>query len=368
MTELRQTPADDGLEAPSPPRVWLRYPLNRGRQEHWSEPSAAPYRLYERTYYYDQDAGPGQLFLVTAAIGQLVGAGHAWRYSVGAKIRAAENAEQEFLDGFTIGHGDVDDLDEAKRLADETALAWLHLPQIPSPPPPIPNLDFVVPPVPPQTQLDFIRRRQDTVRTFADRIHDEDFTMDEGMRATLARVADDMDYLLERVDELDAWGTEAVVELERLEALRQSGELSDGHHSYTELYEQRMLYHAHLAQRWHAEGVPVVKSRRHDTGELCFNGEYFIVVMELATGQVSQHYPIAAWELFQVPSQERPPEWDGHDAATAAKRLRDCLRLLPPRMSMMHARCKNDAPHDPHLFADSRVFHCTGAAATLDRP
>lgn len=368
MTELRQILPAEGPEAAEAPRVWFRLPLDRGRQDHWSKAGAAPYHLYERTYYYDQDAGPGQLYLVTAAIGQLVGTDCAWRYSVGAKIRAHNDAEggMEFLDGFTIGHGDVDNLDEAKRLAHETALAWLGLPQIPSPAPPIPNLDLVAPPVEPQTQLDFIRRRQDTVREFADHVHDEEYTMDPGMRATLARVADDLDYLLERVDELDAWGTEAVTELERLEAMRQSGELSDGHHSYNDLYDQRLLYHAHLAQRWYAEGVPVCKSRRHHTGEECFEGKYFIVVMDLVTGQVSQHYPLRAWDLFRVPDQELAPQWDGHDAAAAAVRLRDALALLPPKLNTPQCRCTDTGEHGGHLFAASRVFWCSGTVHTLN--
>ena len=104
-----------------------------------------------------------------------------------------------------------------------------------------------------------------------------------------------------------------------------TGEISDGYHTFSELYEYRMLYNAHAAQGWHEAGIPVVKSWRHADGDLCFGGGWFIVTATLPTGQVSNHYAADDWDLFWVPEVECAPVWDGHTPAEAADRLRTTL-------------------------------------------
>ena len=104
-----------------------------------------------------------------------------------------------------------------------------------------------------------------------------------------------------------------------------TGQTSDGHPTFDELYEYRMLYNAHAAHGWLAAGIPVVKSWRHSDGEECFGGGWFIVTAELPTGQVSNHYREQYWDLFQVPDEEVAPEYDGHTPAIAANRLRSYL-------------------------------------------
>jgi hypothetical protein len=100
--------------------------------------------------------------------------------------------------------------------------------------------------------------------------------------------------------------------------------VSDGHHTFAELYRYRLLYNAalfnELAKR---PGNPfnVHKSRRHHDGELCFTGGWFIVVAQLPYGQVSNHYEDKDWALFQVPARYRAIEWDGHTPKQAALRL-----------------------------------------------
>ena len=114
----------------------------------------------------------------------------------------------------------------------------------------------------------------------------------------------------------------AVIELT---AELKSGEASDGYHTHNELYEYRMLYHAHAALAWALDGVEVTKSWNHSDGEPCFGGGWFIVTAQLPTGQVTNHYPERDWPLFDVPEVERPTEWDGHTPQDAAARLRAIL-------------------------------------------
>lgn len=113
--------------------------------------------------------------------------------------------------------------------------------------------------------------------------------------------------------------------LAALAAELEAGTASDGYHTHRDLYEYRMLYNAHAAAGWHAARIPVVKSWHHHDGQPCFGGGWFVVVAELDTGQVSNHYAAEHWPLFAIPEVERPPAFDGHTPADAAARLRAAL-------------------------------------------
>ena len=103
------------------------------------------------------------------------------------------------------------------------------------------------------------------------------------------------------------------------------GEVSDGYHTFNELYYYRMLYNAaffNLLPKNMAH-----KSKRHHTGEECFGGGWFIVMANLPTGQISNHYELKDWNLFKVPEKEIADEWDGHTPQEAAKRIKKYLQL-----------------------------------------
>lgn len=100
----------------------------------------------------------------------------------------------------------------------------------------------------------------------------------------------------------------------------------NGYHTHAELYRYRMLYNAHAAAGWLVAGLFVVKSWNHSDGEPCFGGGWFVVVANLPSGSVSNHYEAGAWDLFDVPEVDRAPTWDGHTPAEAADRLEAALR------------------------------------------
>lgn len=121
------------------------------------------------------------------------------------------------------------------------------------------------------------------------------------------------------------------------------GEISDGYHTFDELYEFRLLYNAALFNEWarhdmfwedestaHGQGQPffnVHKSKKHFDGEDCFGGGWFIVMAVLPGGkQISNHYEMKDWDLFQVPTQPRADKWDGHTAEDVANRLEEYLK------------------------------------------
>ena len=100
-------------------------------------------------------------------------------------------------------------------------------------------------------------------------------------------------------------------------------EASDGYHTFAELYEYRMLYNALAANSMPERSI---KSWRNSDGELCFGGGWFVVFIDLPTGQISNHYEAKDWDLFHIPEAETAPVWDGHTPQQAAERLR--LTLL----------------------------------------
>lgn len=96
------------------------------------------------------------------------------------------------------------------------------------------------------------------------------------------------------------------------------GQVSDGYHSFDELYDFRRAYNAALVN---THVYPCIKSRRHNDGELCFGGGWFIVQMNLPTGQISNHYEDKYWNEFDCKEQERAEPWDGHTEADVLARL-----------------------------------------------
>ncbi len=103
-----------------------------------------------------------------------------------------------------------------------------------------------------------------------------------------------------------------------------SGYISDGFHSFDELYAYRMAYNAALFNEFALNGkYDAHKSLRHADGELCFGGGWFVVVAELPAGQITNHYPVKDWEHFRIPEREKAAEWDGHSPGVALQRLLD---------------------------------------------
>lgn len=126
------------------------------------------------------------------------------------------------------------------------------------------------------------------------------------------------------------------------------GSFSDGFHTFDELYEFRKMYNAVLFNEWAKQVVnmekewvkddngklktkvtkvevkyDVHKSTRHHDGELCFGGDWFIVVALLPEGQISNHYKMEDWDLFKVPICETAKyEFDGHTPTDVLNRLK----------------------------------------------
>ena len=90
-------------------------------------------------------------------------------------------------------------------------------------------------------------------------------------------------------------------------ALDNKGDLSDGYHSYNELYKHRMILFSIICNQ---NQEVAWKSQLHHDGTM-FDG-YFIVGINTPQGQFTYHYQLEYWELFKVKELEKAPEYDGH--------------------------------------------------------
>lgn len=109
--------------------------------------------------------------------------------------------------------------------------------------------------------------------------------------------------------------------------LIEESEISDGYHTFNDLYEFRKLYNAMLFNEWHKnQRYEVYKSKKHYTGEECFGGGWFIVVAMLPTGQISNHYKLEDWDLFKIPEYENSKyPFDGHNPHDVLNRMKEVL-------------------------------------------
>ena len=91
---------------------------------------------------------------------------------------------------------------------------------------------------------------------------------------------------------------------------RKNGTLSDGFHTYNDLYYQRCILFATICNMnkdisW--------KSKKHSDGKKCFDSDdWFIVGIDTPEGSYTYHYEMKYWNLFNVQELEKGKEWDGH--------------------------------------------------------
>lgn len=96
------------------------------------------------------------------------------------------------------------------------------------------------------------------------------------------------------------------------------GEVSDGFHTFNGLYEQRMILFAALVKAYKDKAW---KSYRHEDGEYCFGGGWFIVGIDTPEGSYTYHYENKYWDMFDCVDLTRAKHWDGHTEKDAETRL-----------------------------------------------
>ena len=120
------------------------------------------------------------------------------------------------------------------------------------------------------------------------------------------------------------------------------GEVSDGFHTFNGLYEQRMILFAALVKAYKDKAW---KSYRHEDGEYCFGGGWFIVGIDTPEGSYTYHYENKYWDMFDCIDLPRGKHWDGHTEADAETRLMS-LPTIEPQPQWIP--CSERLPENEH--------------------
>ena len=103
--------------------------------------------------------------------------------------------------------------------------------------------------------------------------------------------------------------------------IKDIGDLSDGFHTFNQLYYQRMILFAALVKQ---NKDRAWKSKRHDDGKLCFDGGWFIVGIDTPEGSYTYHYEEKDFDLFDCKELECGKPWDGHTEKDVTRLLSLC--------------------------------------------
>lgn len=148
-----------------------------------------------------------------------------------------------------------------------------------------------------------------------------------------------------------------------IESLTNKGDVSDGYHTFDELYEHRMQLFA-LIINTPQYNKKAWKSKLHADGTMY--DDYFIVGITLDNKEsYTYHYHIKYWDLFGCKVVERAPKYDGHlpsdynrlhkmNRDGYAKLIRKNKIKLPVVMDLMEPHMDKDTKF-PSLINDTPV-------------
>ena len=102
-----------------------------------------------------------------------------------------------------------------------------------------------------------------------------------------------------------------------------SGKISDGYHTFDELYEHRYFLFIQLARKVKEDNTRHVwRSIKHSDGT--FYKDWFIMGINKEAGeQISYHLPIRLWnDTMFAETLDKAPEFDGHTSNDVIDRLK----------------------------------------------
>lgn len=94
-----------------------------------------------------------------------------------------------------------------------------------------------------------------------------------------------------------------------LAGINDIGDLSDGYHTFNDLYFQRLVLFATIVNQ---NSSISWKSKKHEDGENCFDGNWFIVGIDTPEGSYTYHYELKYWDMFHCMELQTGKHWDGH--------------------------------------------------------
>ena len=162
-----------------------------------------------------------------------------------------------------------------------------------------------------------------------------DKELEEGWEVSVANVF----KTAMRTDEERATALNKIIQLSEIP----TNMISDGYHTFGELYEHRITNFIALCRMIDATypnvmlvsqiepdtikrvdiGNPIWRSLKHSDGELAFGGTWFVLGINKEAGkQITYHLPIDKWDDCSFANDlEIAPEWDSHMSSDVLERL-----------------------------------------------
>lgn len=163
-------------------------------------------------------------------------------------------------------------------------------------------------------------------------------------------------------DTLDYIDSEPAADVEKM---------SDGYHTFADLYEQRLILSAALSKN----NPNAWKSKRHEDGSVPFGGGWFIIGFDTDEGCYIYHYELKDWELFQCKELDKGKPWDGH----TSKDVRRLLSIPAADVATVrHGQWNDGDPYcpicrkdkfrglDADIWADWQPDYCPNCGAKMD--
>ena len=101
---------------------------------------------------------------------------------------------------------------------------------------------------------------------------------------------------------------------------KHKGDISDGYHTFNELYDHRAALTAALFKSLPSDTV--YKSKKHHDGTM-YDGMFIVGANLPGIGEISYHYDLDPWwDVFNIREVENAPEWDGHTPNDVIERLK----------------------------------------------
>jgi len=99
------------------------------------------------------------------------------------------------------------------------------------------------------------------------------------------------------------------------------GDISDGYHTFDELYEHRVALFIALSKKC-SKDISVWRSKLHSDGSKYWG--WFIIGIDKRKGrQITYHLPEEKWEETNFAEElEKAPEYDGHTPEDVLERLK----------------------------------------------
>jgi hypothetical protein len=103
----------------------------------------------------------------------------------------------------------------------------------------------------------------------------------------------------------------------KIAKLEQTGDISDGYHTFDELYEHRIELYIALCKTQ----KEVWRSKLHSDGSY-FNGWFILGINKEKGKQITYHLPISKWNNCDfAETLNIAPKWDGHTSNDVLNRL-----------------------------------------------